>query len=1056
MKRIKLLCTAVAVLMGCTLALAQDIRVTGTVSSPEGEPLPGAAVILEGTTRGVHTDLDGTFSIDAPANGALIISTIGFKTLTVPLNGRSRLAVVLDEDSELLTETIVTAYGTSTKGTYTGSASVVKADQIEKRQVSDITHALSGAVAGVQIQSANGQPGVAATIRVRGVGSINAGTSPLILVDGMPVGDLSALNSDDIESMTVLKDAASTSLYGARGANGIIMITTKKGKSSEALINVDAKVGVNSRMIKTYDVLTDPGEYMEKVYQALYNTAYYNIASSAGNAEAANAYANARIFLKGSGIGYQIYTLPDGASLFGLDGKINPAATLGYSDGDYYYTPDNWQNETFSSNIRQEYNINVSASKDRLNYYASAGYLQDEGVITNSGFTRLTGRLKADYQVKDWLKVGGNFAYTNTKSRYPDEQVTTNSSGNAFFLANYLAPVYPIYVRDPQGNIVMDGSNKVYDYGDGVVTHGNRSWMSIANPIGDLTYNTEEYLYDIMNLNWFAELKPIKGLTLTARWGTDITNRRYNYLGNPFYGQSASCHGTVYQSGSRYGRFDQQYIADYTFTLGAFHDFDITAGYDGYKYDYYYVSGSGQNIYNPYSFYVSNSIDQRRSYGGGDHYATQGFFAQLNYSYDQKYIASVSFRRDASSRFAPEHRWGNFFSASAAWLITREKFMQDIHWVDMLKLKASIGQQGNDSIGNYYAYMDQYELSGSDGVFSDGKLIYKGNPDLTWETSTSYNAGIDFSLFGDKLSGTIEYFGRESDNMLYNKPVASSNGFSSIPMNVGSMRNSGLEVELSYDVIRTKNVTWNLNGNASFIRNKIIKLHPDLEGDLIDGSRIYKEGESMYQFYLVEYAGVDPENGMALYYTEDDNGDKTTTTDWSDAYAHRKASGDLLPKVYGGFGTNLSAYGFDFSVQFAYQLGGKIYDSGYASLMHGATTSTVGENWHVDIRKSWTPDNTDTDVPRVNQTDRYASSSSDRWLISSNYLTLNNITLGYTLPEKVTRKIGISKLRIFGVADNVAILTARKGLDPRQSYTTSTTARYTPIRTISGGISLTF
>ena len=378
------------------------------------------------------------------------------------------------------------------------------------------------------------------------------------------------------------------------------------------------------------------------------------------DAEKANTYANNIIFTnRNGGIGYQIYTLPEGQGLFNLDGTMNSSAKLGYSDGDYYYTPDNWSDEMFSNKTRQGYNASISASTDRLNYYASIGYLNDQGVISGSGFERYSGRLRAEYKVFDWLRIGGNMAYSYSNSRYPGEQTSTSSSGNAFFIANMIAPVYPIYVRDAQGNIMYNKKyNKpIYDYGDGNSTHGNRAFMSIANPAGDLVYNKTEYLMDIMNLNWFAELTPVKGLTLTARYGLTTDNTRYNDLGNALYGQSASYGGTAYQEASRTYGFTQQYVANYHFNLQEKHDIDLTAGYEGYEYESTYVDASGQNLYNPDSYYINNTIDQNRGYGSRSRYATEGFFGRANYSYDEKYIGSGSYRRDASSRFRKDNRW---------------------------------------------------------------------------------------------------------------------------------------------------------------------------------------------------------------------------------------------------------------------------------------------------------------------------------------------------------------------------------------------------------------
>ena len=977
---------------------------------------------------------------------------------------KPKLKIVLKSDTEVLDEVIVTAYGTSTKGTFTGSASVMKADKIEKRQVSNVSNALAGAVAGVQILSDNGQPGESAKVRIRGVGSINAGMEPLYVVDGVPYdGDLSSINSADIETMTVLKDAASTALYGARGANGIIMITTKRGTSGKARINFDAKWGANSRAIKTYDVMTSPKNYIETAYQSIYNSQI----SLGYSPEDANIRANKILPSEASGgLGYQVYTTAPGELLVGSNGKLNPNATLGYSDGQYYYTPDNWADETFQNNLRQEYNLSASGGSDKGTYYFAFGYLDDQGVISGSGFKRLNGRFKGDYKLYSWLKIGANVSYVNTESRYPGDQDAnaTASSGNAFYIANNMAPIYPLYVRGADKQILLNNGRKVYDYGDGQSTNFSRSFMSIANPSGDLIYNKREYLSDVINANWFAEITPITGLTISARYGLNIDNTRQNEMGNAYMGQSASYGGTAYQAAIRTYGFDQQYVANYQFALKDVHHFDVTAGYDGYSYEYTLLEGSGQNLYNPESFYLGNVIDKFTIAGKKDLYSTKGFFGRVNYSYNDTYFGNVSYRRDASSRFAPENRWGNFWSASVAWMLTRESFMEDITWVNMLKFKASFGQQGNDDIlypgvlleKNYYPWLDQYKMTGANGTFADGTLLYKGNPDITWETSTSYNIGADFGLFNNKLNGSIEYFGRKSKDMLYNRPTAGSLGYTAVPMNVGSMTNSGVEIDLNYQIMANKKFNWSVNLNATFVKNKINKLHPDLNGKLIDSDRIYEEGESMYRMYLVDYAGVDEKTGEALYWAKDDNGNAIKTSEYSTAENYKVATDDMMPTVYGGLGTTFEAYGFDASIQLSYQLGGKIYDTGYRRLMHGGASSSAGWNWHKDIYNAWTPENPTSNIPRLNASDKYTNSASTRWLTSSDYLSINNITVGYTLPQQLVKKVMLDKVRVYFTADNVALISARKGLDPRQSYISATTALYTPIRTISGGISLTF
>lgn len=998
----------------------------------------------------------------------LLISFIGLQSQEVAV--KPVVNVVLKSDAEVLDEVVVTAYGTSTKGSFTGSASVMKADKIEKRQVSNVSNALAGAVAGVQILSNNGQPGESAKVRIRGVGSINAGTDPLYVVDGVPYdGDLSSINSADIESMTVLKDAASTALYGARGANGIIMITTKKGTSGKARVNFDAKWGVNSRAVKNYDVMTSPKNYMEKAYEAIYN-GYTQ--TNGYPADIAHVQANKTLLSNsGGGVGYPVYTVPAGQLLIGSNGMLNPNATLGYmTEYGNWLTPDNWEDEMFQNKLRQEYNINVAGGNDKSTFYMAFGYLDDQGVIEGSGFTRFSGRLKGDYKVTDWLKVGANVNYINSESRYPGDQDSdhTASSGNAFYIANNIAPIYPMYVRGEDKQIMTLTGRPVYDYGDGKSVPGySRAFMQIANPAGDLVYNKTNYMRDVFNTNWFAELTPIKGLTVSARFGLNVDNTRLNLLNNPYMGQSAEYNGEVVQAAMRTYGLDQQYVANYNFTLQDIHHFDITAGYDGYTYEYTELSGQGQNLYDPESEFVSNTIDKKNATGFKQTYATEGFFGRVNYSYDDKYFGNVSYRRDASSRFSPDNRWGDFWAASVAWMITREEFMKNVTWVNMLKLKASFGQQGNDDLllpagkyignihleKNFYPWMDQYSVMGANGIFSDGTLFAKGNKDITWETSTSYNVGLEFALFNNRLNGSAEYFARKSSDMLYNKPIAGSMGYTYIPMNVGSMTNSGFELDLSYQIFNRKNFSWDVNFNATFVKNKINELHPDLKGQLIDGSNIYEEGESMYRMYLVKYAGVDEKTGEALYWAKDKDGKEYATANYSLAQTNKAGTDNLMPKVYGGFGTSIEAYGFDASIQLSYQLGGQIYDSGYRFMMAG---KGEGQNWHKDIYNAWTPANTKTDVPRLNAQDSFTNALSDRWLISSNYLSINNITVGYTLPSNLVKKMFIEKLRVYFTADNVGLIAKRKGLDPRQSYTTSTNSLYSPIRTISGGISLTF
>ena len=564
-----------------------------------------------------------------------------------------------------------------------------------------------------------------------------------------------------------------------------------------------------------------------------------------------------------------------------------------------------------------------------------------------------------------------------------------------------------------------------------------------------------EYNMDILSGRAFVEVSIIEGLKATANWGMDLDNTRYTELINPYYGQYAgNTGGVVGVSHSRVFSINQQYLLTYKKNFGD-HNIDLLAGFESYDYKNQALSGSKQKVYNPNIVELNNAINTPSANSSTANYATAGFLFRAQYDYLEKYFASASFRRDASSRFHPDNRWGNFWSVGLGWLMNKESFLQNTSWIDMLKFKISYGAQGNDNIGNYYAYLDQYTVSNSNNDFALA-LSYKGNKDITWETSHSFNTGFDFEFFKGRLSGTVEYFSRKTTDMLYNKPMNASAGYASIPMNVGSMTNKGVELDLNGLLIETNDLTWRMNFNLTHFKNTINELDPSLNGEMISGSYIYREGESRYQFYLRKYAGVD-ENGVAQYYKDitDAEGNVTGQEKTTDApNATRYATGDILPKVYGGFGTSLNAYGFDFSISFAYQLGGRMYDNGYASLMNSGTDP--GQNWHKDILKAWTADNKGSNIPRLSATDQYANYLSDRFLTKSDYLSINSITLGYTLPKSWVRSLNISSLRVYMSADNVALFSKRKGFDPRQSYTTASADVYSPIRAISGGLSLSF
>lgn len=874
--------------------------------------------------------------------------------------------------------------------------------------------------------------------------------------------------------MNVLKDASSSAIYGARGANGVVIITTKQAKKGQdAKITVNARWGNNSRGVPNYDVIDDPATYYENYGRALYNQMYYGANATYTNNDAKSLeYANNNIFKK---LGSQVYTVPAGEGLLVSGLTINPNATPGYSDGTFYYTNDDWYNEMYNkNNLRQEYEITISGSTEKTNYYMSAGYLDDKGIINSSRYKRYTGRLNADYQAKSWLKVGTNFAYSFEKTSAPPSQLKWGSSGNSFYVADNIAPIYPLYVRNADGSYMYDDMGiQVMDTG----TNTNiKRKFSAGNPAIDLLLNSYSEEINYINAKGFAIIDlPIDGLRFTTNINLATSDNRENQLFNPYYGGAASSNGSLNVNHYRRISTNQQYLLTYQKDFGL-HNVDLLAGYETYHMKYQKLETSMQNLY------LGNvaELDNAATFSSQPHsntvnYTTCGWLFRAQYNYMQKYYASASFRRDASSRFADGHRWGSFGSIGAAWIISKEAFMSDTSsWLDELKLKASWGIQGNDNLqyageSNYYPYQDSYEVQNVNGTASPVFAGYKGNKDITWETIYSFNGGVEFSLFKGRLSGSLEYWNRTTKDMLYYKPVALSKGYESYPINSGSMRNDGIELNLDAAVYQTKDVKVNITANLTTMKNKITDYAEKEELSL----SIREKGGSIYESYLPSYAGVwhgntneyqladgvTPKLGDALYYMDPDNGNMTVTNIFS--AAKRAHQGSTLPKAFGGFGINASAYGFDLSMQFSYQLGGRVYDHKYQGLM--SSNGNTGHNWSTDILGAWTASNAESNIPRLDAGVDDSQNSSNRFLISSNYLNLTNVTVGYTLPKTLVNACGLSNVRIYVAGDNLLLLTKRSGLDPRRNFNMGVATlgngvsdTYAAMKTISGGITVDF
>ena len=1047
------------------MALAQT-QVSGTVTSSEdGSPVIGASIKVVGTNTGTVTNIDGNFSLNVSANAKLEVSYIGMVTKTV--KAAKNMKIVLDPDNHALDEVMVVAYGTAKKSAFTGSAAVVGSEELSKKVTTNVADALVGSVSGLQMRGSSGQPGAGqGSINIRGIASMYADTDPLVIVDGAPYSaSLSNIPTDDIESVTVLKDAASAALYGARGAAGVIIVTTKKGANKEGKINVDMKWGVNSRAVPEYDVITDPGQYYEAVYSEFYNKYYY---SDGMSANAANVKANTTMLNK---LAYNVYSYPTGEQLIGLDGKLNPNATLGRmvtaaNGQSYYLTPDDWSDAVFQNSLRQEYNVNASGGTERSSYYASLGYLNDEGIIKNSSFERITARLKADYQIKKWLKLGANIAFVNST------QDANANLGTSLSFTSSMAPIFPLYLRqkDENGNVYIPTDERglpLYDLGSSTLGV-NRPFLNNTNPVASNNYDKSQTKGHQLNGTFTADFQITDflkaNLTSTIIWGQSNSTA----YANPFFGAKTVVKGELGKASSESWRQNHVQTLTYFDNFGK-HNVTLMLGHEYYKINTTYLSATAEGGFSPSILQISAFAKKKDSSGYESGYNVEGYFGNAQYNYDNKYFGSFSYRRDASSRFAKENRWGSFWSVGAAWLINKEAWF-NAPWVDELKLKASIGQQGNDNI-RPWAYTDVYTLSQVSDTEMSASFARLGNKNITWETTTNFNIGTEFSFFKGRLSGSFDFYTKKTTDLLFWLNVPESQGTRGYYNNIGDIRNTGVELTLTGHIFRTKDFDWSITANLAHNKTKILKLDSSKKnqyGGFYEKSAMdytlywYKEGGPLYNGYLHKYAGVN-EKGEALYWVDEDvaeneitghPGKKLSYTTTNASKASMYETGSLLPKVSGGLSTTVSYKGFDASLSFDFQIGGKVYDMKYAGLMSPMTeNSSGGAAIHKDYLKSWSTNNTSSNLPRWQFGDDNGQVS-DRFLTNAGYFNFQSFTLGYTLPKNLVPYF--SKIRVYCSGENLGFISARKGLDPRFSYDGVTGTSYSPTRNISGGIQLTF
>ena len=1016
-------------LLFCAVAYAQDITVTGKVTAG-GEEIPGVAVFVKGQTRGTITGIDGSYSIQVKGNESLVFSFIGYETVTEQVNKRKVINVELQETSQMVDEVIITVpYGTAKKSTFTGSASFIPAGTIEKAQVSSVSKALQGTVAGLQSFSSSGQPGSDATIFIRGVGSVNASTNPLYVVDGVPYdGALSSIASSDIESITVLKDAASAALYGSRAANGVIMITTKQGtKESAPTVDFSAKYGFSSRARADYDQV-NTNQYFELYWEAMRN---YRMDNGYSAADAA-AYASSNLT---GNLGINPYgsAFPEPV---GLDGKLVSGANPLWNDS--------WDDALSQDAHYSDLNIRVSGGSKNSKYFASAGYMNDQGAYICSGFKRYTLRANITSDIRKWLQVGLNLSGTHSVQDSPKQDDSAISNVVAF--ARSLPSFYPVYQRDMKtGAYLLDeNGDRMFDYGE----YRPNSYAKY-NLLASMPHDKREVKRDAASLRGYVQVTPIEGLTYKMSLNVYYNSKFLHNYDNPTYGPGSISGGEVSKQNYRTTGMTFNNVVNYQRTINDNHNIRVMVGQEYYEYNTSNFGGTRSKVIMD-GFYEPDAASSLSDFSGdSDQYKLLSYFGSAEYSYASKYFLSGSVRTDGSSRFHPDHRWGTFWSVGASWKIMQEAFMAETSgWLSNLSLRASYGAQGNDQVG-YYAYQALYSIRNNLG--ESGLHAYRlATPNLSWETNLNTNVGLDFGLWNNRLSGTVEYFERRSKDLLFSKDLVPSSGFSSMDENIGAIKNYGWELQIAGYPIVTKDWKWKLSLNATTYKNKITSLPAD---EMWSGNKKWVKGGSLYDFYLVEWAGVNPENGNPMWYRYNNDGEKVTTEDYSSTTTSDKVKcGNSLPKWTGGIQSDLSYKDFSLSFLFSYSLGGKIYNGDKLSLMSQGPTGT---SWSVDMLDRWTPENTNTDVPRLTTSPKSSwTNSSDRFLVDRSYLRLKNITFSYNLPKTILNTLTLKDASIFFQAENMLTFTKQQGLDPEQTVGGSTYYRYPAMKTISFGINV--
>ena len=988
MKRFSLL--LVSLLLTCSAALAQ-VTVSGTVvQASDNEPVIGATVTVVGTKTVTATDFDGRFTVNVPnTNSQLQITYIGMAPTTV--KAQNGMVVELYSNTQDLDEVVVVAYGTAKKSELTGAVSQVTSQQIEARPVTSVTSALEGTTTGLVVNSTYGQPGSDASIRIRGFASINGSNEPLYVIDGVPFGgNISDLSSADIESITVLKDATSAALYGNRAGNGVVLINTKKGRDDKVRINASVMMGTYNRGIPEYDRM-DARNWMNAMMQS-YAREHFTAGNSGTNPDGSpkvmsmtEAIANANKGIITDYLHYNIFNQPDDALFNGIYLKDAAQIKSGLADDL------DWFKAAIRSGFRQEYTLGGDGGGKTANYYFGTSYTKEEGYTKESGFERITGRARVNLMPKTWFKTGLTLSGSHQLINYHSD--SEGSYKNAFGYCRNIAPIYPIHLHDMEsatGDYILDEQgNKIYDSGE---TYGRTQ------------YPGRHYLWETemdMDKTYRNTLDGMGYVTFSLPYGFDLTfngdlnvrnteNREYNnaIIGDG-QGNNARTKRTIY----RYKNFTLQQLLNWNHSYADRHNIEAMVGHEVYYYKYNYLYGFKANETLAGHVDMINFSDIQNLYDYENNDRKESYLGRVRYVLDDKYALEGSFRRDGSSRFHKDHRWGNFYSIGASWILSREEFIRKYDWINNLKLRAAYGEVGNDRAADYYSYMALYDITVNGGM---GALVKSQltNELLSWESVKNWGIGLEGRLL-NRLNFSIEYFNKASHDLIFNlnQPLSAgatstSSAVSQVQVNLGNMVNRGIELSADYDIVRLNDFRFNLGLNLTYLKNKITKMpeiynvggeKDEYTAGLQSGQYNYREGHSMYSFYTYTYKGIDDMTGKALYTFNDHDyyvpgmtkaGEDISKREAIPAgeyvvidgvpyvykpatYGKREWHGSAVPKLYGSFNPTIEYKNFTLAAIFSFQLGAKCIDWTYQSLTSmGGSPSAI----HADMQNAWIKD----------------------------------------------------------------------------------------------------